>query len=691
MKKTLLSFLSLTVIAIFAFAATKGLQKADDAETFKVGISEDIKNGTIEVDKVTAAEGEEVTITATPDAGYKLVSYSVITYTSNEAVEVNDGKFIMPADHVTVGATFAAPEDDTRIVYDFAAAAAAGENPTNKNGSAANGQMFYGWESADKTYSGRQDYKGYEWAEGSVLPEVCHVWRRSDRINGNMTAADAEVKGLKCPNQREMAIDGLTAGKKVVIEYEGEGQILYATGVDYANPTATPNTVAIVGDGTKAAISGTTTIASGTPIHIVSTDGGYFVFRVLKGMVITKITISDETPIDPETVAKPCNITVATGIENGTVQVSQAQACEGDEITVTATPADGFKLDAISVTGVTSDVAVVVTDGKFIMPADAVTVSATFVDTRIVYDFAAAAAAGENPTNKNGSAANGQMFYGWESADKTYSGRQDYKGYEWAEGSVLPEVCHVWRRSDRINGNMTAADAEVKGLKCPNQREMAIDGLTAGKKVVIEYEGEGQILYATGVDYANPTATPNTVAIVGDGTKAAISGTTTIASGTPIHIVSTDGGYFVFRVLKGMVITKITISDETPIDPETVAKPCNITVATGIENGTVQVSQAQACEGDEITVTATPADGFKLDAISVTGVTSDVAVVVTDGKFIMPADAVTISATFTQTTGVQAVKAEELKNAIIYTIGGQRVNSIKRGMFIINGRKVVVE
>lgn len=381
MKKILLSFLSLTVIAIFAFATTKGLQKADDAETFNVGISEGIKNGTIEVDKVTAAAGEEVTITATPDAGYKLVSYSVITYTSNEAVEVNDGKFKMPADHVTVGATFAAPEDDTRIVYDFAAAAAAGENPANKNGSAANGQMFYGWESAAKTYSGRQDYKGYEWAEGSVLPEVCHVWRRSDRINGNMTAADAEVKGLKCPNQREMAIDGLAAGKKVVIEYEGEGQILYATGVDYANPTATPNTVAIVGDGTKAAISGTTTIASGTPIHIVSTDGGYFVFRVLKDMVITKITISDETPIDPETVAKPCNITVATGIENGTVQVSQVQACEGDEITVTATPADGFKLDAITVRGVTSDVAVVVTDGKFIMPADAVTISATFTQT----------------------------------------------------------------------------------------------------------------------------------------------------------------------------------------------------------------------------------------------------------------------------------------------------------------------
>ena len=74
-----------------------------------------------------------------------------------------------------------------------------------------------------------------------------------------------------------MAINGLTAGQKVVIEYTGDGQMLYATGYDPANATAEPNTVAIVGDGNKAAISGTTTIASGTPIHIVSTDNGYFV------------------------------------------------------------------------------------------------------------------------------------------------------------------------------------------------------------------------------------------------------------------------------------------------------------------------------------------------------------------------------------------------------------------------------
>ena len=100
------------------------------------------------------------------------------------------------------------------LTYDFAAAAAAEENPANFNGGAATGQVFYGWEKADKTDSKRQDYKGYAWAEGSVLPEVCHVWRRSDRINGNVKEG-----GLFCPNDREMAIDGLKEGSKVQIFY----------------------------------------------------------------------------------------------------------------------------------------------------------------------------------------------------------------------------------------------------------------------------------------------------------------------------------------------------------------------------------------------------------------------------------------------------------------------------------------
>ena len=103
----------------------------------------------------------------------------------------------------------------TVYVYDFAAAFNVGENPGNFNGNQNNGQGFYGWEKADKTDSKRNDYKGYTWAAGSVLPEICHVWRRSDRINGNIKEG-----GLYCPNEREMAIDGLQAGSTVQIFYE---------------------------------------------------------------------------------------------------------------------------------------------------------------------------------------------------------------------------------------------------------------------------------------------------------------------------------------------------------------------------------------------------------------------------------------------------------------------------------------
>jgi hypothetical protein len=107
------------------------------------------------------------------------------------------------------------PAAKLNYTYDFEKVAEAAENPANLNGNQNNGQGFYGWEKEDKTDSRRNDYKGYTWAEGSKLPKICHVWRRSDRINGNIGDG-----GLKCPNDREMAIDGLQPGSQVQIIYD---------------------------------------------------------------------------------------------------------------------------------------------------------------------------------------------------------------------------------------------------------------------------------------------------------------------------------------------------------------------------------------------------------------------------------------------------------------------------------------
>ena len=70
------------------------------------------------------------------------------------------------------------------------------------------------------------------------------------------------------------------------------------------------------------------------------------------------------------------NIALAN-VPNGTISASALTAFAGDEVTLTATPADGYVLDSWIVTDANST-AIPVTNDVFTMPSSAVTVSATF-------------------------------------------------------------------------------------------------------------------------------------------------------------------------------------------------------------------------------------------------------------------------------------------------------------------------
>lgn len=201
---------------------------------------------------------------------------------------------------------------------------------------------------------------------------------------------------------------------------------------------------------------------------------------------------------------------------------------------------------------------------NFVEIDDAPEVPQAQFEALFTYDFAAAGAVEENPANFNGNQNNGQGFYGWESAEKTDSRRNDYKGYVWAEGSTLPEECHVYRRSDRINGNVIAT-----GLKCPSDKEMAIDGLEPGYQVEIFYdatdaaEGSKDMIWATGDGTSDNDGVVRATATI-DGVEA-VSGESVIPSGAKIVVrtvtPAVNGtGYFVFKVKKNMVISKIIIS-----------------------------------------------------------------------------------------------------------------------------------
>ncbi|MBO4871783.1 MAG: leucine-rich repeat protein [Muribaculaceae bacterium] len=71
-------------------------------------------------------------------------------------------------------------------------------------------------------------------------------------------------------------------------------------------------------------------------------------------------------------------VTIADGIQNGTVTADKAEAEESETVTLTVTPAEGYQLETITVNPETLELIVEVNDNQFTMPADNVTVTATF-------------------------------------------------------------------------------------------------------------------------------------------------------------------------------------------------------------------------------------------------------------------------------------------------------------------------
>lgn len=83
------------------------------------------------------------------------------------------------------------------------------------------------------------------------------------------------------------------------------------------------------------------------------------------------------------------NITCATGLSHGSVLAPES-AMEGTTVSITATPEPGYMVDTYTVykTGSPNTTVTVSSNGTFIMPGYAVTVSATFVQNSTMYNIA---------------------------------------------------------------------------------------------------------------------------------------------------------------------------------------------------------------------------------------------------------------------------------------------------------------
>ena len=100
----------------------------------------------------------------------------------------------------------------------------------------------------------------------------------------------------------------------------------------------------------------------------------------------TKVTLTAATTFTAQW-AELYTITIGSH-DHGTVEADKASAVAGATITLTATPASGYKLEAWDVykTGEEST-KVSVTNNQFTMPAYGVTISASFIESVVLYDY----------------------------------------------------------------------------------------------------------------------------------------------------------------------------------------------------------------------------------------------------------------------------------------------------------------
>ena len=105
MNSLAVSYMKTTIGGTIATYSEYNTQCTTVSTTYEIIIADDIQNGTITADKSNAAEGEIVTLVATPNEGYTFGSW-IVTDAGSDVITVTDNKFTMPVSNVTVSATF---------------------------------------------------------------------------------------------------------------------------------------------------------------------------------------------------------------------------------------------------------------------------------------------------------------------------------------------------------------------------------------------------------------------------------------------------------------------------------------------------------------------------------------------------------------------------------------------------------
>ncbi len=381
-------------------------------------------------------------------------------------------------------------------------------------------------------------------------------------------------------------------------------------------------------------------------------------------------------------------VTIAAGIENGEITVDKTEAAEGETVTVTATPAEGFALEAITVNGIA------ITATTFPMPAEAVEVGATFAEVK---DYA------ELPFVAEDTPCSGP----WQ---KPKANGLSHKGLgtDYADGSAKFDTTGDWMQV-KFTGTPGTLSFGIKGNSLSSEKPSTFlvqesstgeedawttigtyvtdEGLTGTKTDVslelsatsqfvrffYETKGAGNVgIYDVYITSGGPavfsvTLDPakdfeveqNAEAFVTAIPKHAAEGVVGYAwwiDGTPVDTAGEVLALATAELGPHKVICEATDAAGAKADAHviyTVVAPAvkyAVNVAIGILNGGVTADKEQAEEGELVTLTASADAGYKLGTFLLDGEA------ITGNTFNMPAHDVLVSAEFVEKPVVAGFK-----------------------------------
>ena len=372
-------------------------------------------NGTASTIPAKAVAGVEITLTATPNTGYHFKQWQV---ESPAGLVITNNKFLMPDSNVEDKAIF--EEDAPPAPTDPAKPSISVTGTYTYNGSEHTATVS-GYDSTTMDISGNTgtdagDYtvsvtsKTGKWADGST-DTVTAKWKigkatqeapigLTGTVPSTVGGSDGKISGVDSTMEYRVAGDSsYTACSGTEIENLSAGNYFVRYAEDH-NHFASPDAAVTVGEGAPLADCTITfnagggsgsmepvTVKAGTNYilpdcgFIAPTDQEFKAWEIggTEYEVGDSYTVLGDTEIKAlwkNSVITPTTYTVTVSNDgNGTGTASSSTAAAGTEITLTATPNEGYHFKAWQVVSPTG---LVIADNKFTMPDSDVEVRAIF-------------------------------------------------------------------------------------------------------------------------------------------------------------------------------------------------------------------------------------------------------------------------------------------------------------------------